>query len=229
MLDWHYFFKFNFWLWNLPCSFVDSFAADMSLWLNCCSSVLFLTHQQRIAQSLKEEHMKSQESTFSDVELEDPTGRRNSNLGLYFQIVMLSFSLFLFLHIVMFSPFLLMPVVEASSPRTSISPADLHGMWYPTVRRTLVCLSKLYRCIDVSPQFLISLQFTVFSLKIWHVWCIVFHFFISYAFIYIFFCDLVFFQRTVFQGLSQEALSACIQSLLSASDIILKNKVGTYC
>lgn len=41
--------------------------------------------------------------------------------------------------------------VEASSPQASISPADLHGMWYPTVRRTLVCLSKLYRCIDVSP------------------------------------------------------------------------------
>ncbi|XP_059356667.1 conserved oligomeric Golgi complex subunit 3 isoform X1 [Carassius carassius] len=66
---------------------------------------------------------------------------------------------------------------EARS-RSTVSPADLHGMWYPTVKRTLVCLSKLYRCID----------------------------------------------RAVFQGLSQEALSACIQSLLKAFDIIQKNK-----
>ncbi|XP_048050831.1 conserved oligomeric Golgi complex subunit 3 [Megalobrama amblycephala] len=68
----------------------------------------------------------------------------------------------------------------SSDPRaqTTVSPADLHGMWYPTVRRTLVCLSKLYRCID----------------------------------------------KAVFQGLSQEALSACIQSLLKASDVIQKNK-----
>uniref|UniRef100_A0A668AYI2 Conserved oligomeric Golgi complex subunit 3 n=1 Tax=Myripristis murdjan TaxID=586833 RepID=A0A668AYI2_9TELE len=111
-----------------------------------------LEMMERIAQSLKEEQMKlmSQESMFSDVQLEDPDARRNSNAG----------------------------IVEASRLQTSISPADLHGMWYPTVRRTLVCLSKLYRCID----------------------------------------------RAVFQGLSQEALSACIQSLLKASDIILKNK-----
>lgn len=54
------------------------------------------------------------------------------------------------------------------------SPADLHGMWYPTVRRTLVCLSRLYRCID----------------------------------------------RPVFQSLSQEALSYCIQSLSQASQSI---------
>ena len=35
-------------------------------------------------------------------------------------------------------------------PNMSISPADLHGMWYPTVRRTLVSLSKLHRCLDVN-------------------------------------------------------------------------------
>jgi len=38
-------------------------------------------------------------------------------------------------------------VTEKTVP---MSPADLHGMWYPTVRKTLICLSKLSRCIDVS-------------------------------------------------------------------------------
>ncbi|EDW04049.1 conserved oligomeric Golgi complex subunit 3 [Drosophila grimshawi] len=51
------------------------------------------------------------------------------------------------------------------------SPADLHGMWYPTVRRTLVCLSRLYRCVDLP----------------------------------------------IFQGLSQEALKLCIQSVSQAA------------
>lgn len=55
--------------------------------------------------------------------------------------------------------------------RFQTSPADMHGMWFPSVRRVLVCLSKLYRCID----------------------------------------------KTVFQGLSQEALQACVQSLVQAS------------
>ena len=30
------------------------------------------------------------------------------------------------------------------------SPADLHGMWYPPLRRALLCLSKLYRSVDRS-------------------------------------------------------------------------------
>ncbi|KAH9512324.1 Golgi transport complex subunit 3 [Bulinus truncatus] len=62
-----------------------------------------------------------------------------------------------------------------------MSPADLHGMWYPTVRRALVTLSKLYRCID----------------------------------------------KTTFQGLSQEALQACINSLRNAKDGIIKRKQST--
>ncbi|XP_017047612.1 conserved oligomeric Golgi complex subunit 3 [Drosophila ficusphila] len=58
------------------------------------------------------------------------------------------------------------------------SPADLHGMWYPTVRRTLVCLSRLYRCVD----------------------------------------------RPIFQGLSQEALKLCIQSVSHAAGKISASK-----
>uniref|UniRef100_W5K2Q5 Conserved oligomeric Golgi complex subunit 3 n=1 Tax=Astyanax mexicanus TaxID=7994 RepID=W5K2Q5_ASTMX len=112
-----------------------------------------LQMMEKIAQSLKEEQLRlnSPDSSFSDVQLEDPESRKLISSG---------------------------QCKRNSRVPASVSPADLHGMWYPTVRRTLVCLSKLYRCID----------------------------------------------RAVFQGLSQEALSACIQSLLKASEDILKNK-----
>ncbi|KAL0268200.1 UNVERIFIED_CONTAM: hypothetical protein PYX00_010230 [Menopon gallinae] len=67
------------------------------------------------------------------------------------------------------------PVHEhARASRTGNSPADLHGMWYPPVRRTLVTLSRLYRCVE----------------------------------------------RPIFQGLSQEALAMCVQSIAQASNAI---------
>ncbi|XP_012866445.1 PREDICTED: conserved oligomeric Golgi complex subunit 3 [Dipodomys ordii] len=112
-----------------------------------------LVMMEQIAQSLKDEQKKvPSEASFSDIRLEEAESNSLTKSA----------------------------STESLNPRpqTTISPADLHGMWYPTVRRTLVCLSKLYRCID----------------------------------------------RAVFQGLSQEALSACIQSLLGASDSISKNK-----
>ncbi|XP_028166601.1 conserved oligomeric Golgi complex subunit 3 isoform X2 [Ostrinia furnacalis] len=60
--------------------------------------------------------------------------------------------------------------VEAQR-RPQASPADLHGMWYPGVRRTLAALSRLYRCLE----------------------------------------------KKVFQGLAQEAISLCVQSIDSAA------------
>lgn len=71
-------------------------------------------------------------------------------------------------------------VLQSETKPKGYSPADLHGMWYPTVRRTLVCLSKLYRCLD----------------------------------------------KTIFQGLSQEVLAMCIESLAVAGKAIAKNKTS---
>ncbi|XP_072370417.1 conserved oligomeric Golgi complex subunit 3-like [Scyliorhinus torazame] len=114
-----------------------------------------LEMMEQIAQSLKDEQKKLSrpDPSFAEVQLEDSKNVIKSGNS----------------------------EVLNPRPQSTISPADLHGMWYPTVRRTLVCLSKLYRCID----------------------------------------------RAVFQGLSQEALSACIHSLLGAADSIIKNKAQT--
>lgn len=52
-------------------------------------------------------------------------------------------------------------------------------MWYPTVKRTLVCLSRLYFCLD----------------------------------------------REIFQGLAQEALSICVETIAKAQSQIAVKKV----
>ncbi|KAL4713838.1 hypothetical protein ACJJTC_015492 [Scirpophaga incertulas] len=69
--------------------------------------------------------------------------------------------------------------VEAQR-RPQASPADLHGMWYPGVRRTLAALSRLYRCLE----------------------------------------------KKVFQGLAQEAISLCVQSIDSAAKQITASKTS---
>ncbi|XP_045457050.1 conserved oligomeric Golgi complex subunit 3 [Melitaea cinxia] len=69
--------------------------------------------------------------------------------------------------------------VEAQR-RPQASPADLHGMWYPGVRRTLAALSRLYRCLE----------------------------------------------KRVFQGLAQEAISLCVQSVDIAAKQISSNKTN---
>uniref|UniRef100_A0A0K2TFR0 Conserved oligomeric Golgi complex subunit 3 n=1 Tax=Lepeophtheirus salmonis TaxID=72036 RepID=A0A0K2TFR0_LEPSM len=64
--------------------------------------------------------------------------------------------------------------IEVANINLKSSPADLHGMWYPPLRRTLLCLSKLYRSLE----------------------------------------------RGIFQGISQEALNACINSISEARTLI---------
>ncbi|KAJ0182737.1 hypothetical protein K1T71_002106 [Dendrolimus kikuchii] len=68
-------------------------------------------------------------------------------------------------------------IVAEAQRRPQPSPADLHGMWYPAVRRTLAALSRLYRCLE----------------------------------------------KKVFQGLAQEAISLCVQSVDSAAKQIITN------
>ncbi|KAH9422523.1 Golgi transport complex subunit 3 [Dermatophagoides pteronyssinus] len=70
------------------------------------------------------------------------------------------------------------PQSESSRSVSSRAIVDLHGMWYPTVRSSIMCLSKLYRSLD----------------------------------------------KLTFQGLSQEVLLACIESLESASIQIRQRK-----
>lgn len=69
----------------------------------------------------------SQESMFSDVQLEDPDGRRNSNAGLCSQIVTLAFFIYLFFYNFWCCCCLmaLLPLYNSCRECRSITPTDI--------------------------------------------------------------------------------------------------------
>jgi len=73
---------------------------------------------------------------------------------------------------------MMLSIGKEDSTAKSDSPADIHGMWYPTIRRTLMCLSKIYRSVE----------------------------------------------KAIFQEVAHEALKACIDSVVHASNMIKLRK-----
>ena len=58
-----------------------------------------------------------------------------------------------------------------SNKYTGNSPADMHGMWYPPVRRTLLTLSKLYRCLEIPIFTSLSQVINTIVKNVYHCHC----------------------------------------------------------
>ncbi|XP_053613207.1 conserved oligomeric Golgi complex subunit 3 [Plodia interpunctella] len=125
--------------------------ADVLLYRPACGDLAYpdkLEMMEQIALSIHEQNLKRSDSHNSMVSDISATSQEVANI-----------------------------TVEAQR-RPQPSPADLHGMWYPGVRRTLAALSRLYRCLE----------------------------------------------KKVFQGLAQEAISLCVQSIDNAAKLISASK-----
>ena len=48
------------------------------------------------------------------------------------------------------------PLSPPAGTHMPLSPADLYGMWYPTVRRALQAISKMKRSLDVRNRIIIT-------------------------------------------------------------------------
>lgn len=88
----------------------------------------------------------------------------------------------------------ILDVRKQSWETSGASAVDMHALWYPTVRRTVLCLSKIYKCLDVSSR---------------KVYCDI---------------KMHFLQEAVFAGLSQVVLQVAVDSLQQAAQQIQPNQ-----
>jgi hypothetical protein len=88
------------------------------------------------------------------------------------------------------------------SPQTNvIDTGNMYKGWFPTLQRTLWILSKLYQCVNVC---------FVYSKQLFRKITLTLNFFS---------------QTTIFDDIAQDVVDLCLQSLLTASELIIKEVI----